>query len=354
MSTQIRKVAIRNIKVRSGRRSVDARNVRIIADSINKIGLKTPITVREVDGALVLVAGLHRLEAAKALGLKKIPAVQLSGTKRDARLWEDSENLHRAELTVLERANRIERWRALTGKNAKAAQVARPGGRQPKEAGINKTAKRLGFSRDEIRRAKKIATISPKTQVKARKLGLADNQAALLAIAKASTPKAQCKKLQEIVKRKNAPRRKRATHPHTGNDQAVKEAAFHAQLNQQIARNRKLKIKLAAKRKSLRRAEKALAAVSRGATLTALHVTSPSPVATHDETTVSMPSPSTAPVQPDDSDNRDISSFLDPETAFAALKAAWDNAPVVARSRFVAEVLGITGDFPGWPPGLFK
>jgi hypothetical protein len=29
------------------------------------------------------------------------------------------------------------------------------------------------------------------------------------------------------------------------------------------------------------------------------------------------------------------------------LKATWDNAPVAVRARFVAEVLGISGDFPG-------
>jgi hypothetical protein len=64
-------------------------------------------------------------------------------------------------------------------------------------------------------------------------------------------------------------------------------------------------------------------------------------------------SPPTAPVQPDGSENLDIPPFLDrrdPEKAFAALKAAWDNAPAVARSRFLAEVL-VAGDFQGPPQG---
>ncbi len=199
MKTKIHKIRIKDIKVFSGRRSLQNDKVRIIADSMNKIGLKTPITVRKCRTGIRLVAGLHRLEAAKLLGLKKIDAFQQPDSKNDASLWEDSENLHRAELTVLERADRIERWRKATQKKAKVAQAARPGGRQPKDAGITKTAKKCGFSRDEVSRAKKIAHISPKVKAKVKNLGLADNQAALLAIAKAPTPKAQRAKLKAIV-----------------------------------------------------------------------------------------------------------------------------------------------------------
>jgi hypothetical protein len=76
---------------------------------------------------------------------------------------------------------------------------------------------------------------------------------------------------------------------------------------------------------------------------------------THDEATMGISSPPTAAAQPDGSDNLDIPPFLDrrdPEKAFAALKAAWDNAPAVARSRFLAEVRGIGGDIP--PQGELK
>ena len=223
-----------------------------------------PITVRKGKTGLILVAGLHRLEAAKLLGWKKIKTVQMSGGKTNARIWEDSENLHRAELTVLERADRIERWRKKTWK--RASQVAGPGGRQPKDAGITKTAQKLGFSVDEVSRAKKISRISPKVKAKARKEDLADNQSALLAIAKAPTPKEQRAKLKAIVKRKNAPRRKRPTHPNTGkNAQATEKAAFQAELNLQIQENKKLKANLDAKRKKLRKLKNALAANGTGA-----------------------------------------------------------------------------------------
>ena len=338
MSARIKKIAIKDIKILGGRRSVKRKNVRVLADSMSKIGLNTPITVRKGKTGLILVAGLHRLEAAKLLGWKKIKTVQMSGGKTNARIWEDSENLHRAELTVLERADRIERWRKKTWK--RASQVAGPGGRQPKDAGITKTAQKLGFSVDEVSRAKKISRISPKVKAKARKEDLADNQSALLAIAKAPTPKEQRAKLKAIVKRKNAPRRKRPTHPNTGK----------AELNLQIQENKKLKANLDAKRKKLRKLKNALAANGTGAMSIAPVTTSPPTVPTHDEAAMDISSPSNAPVQPDGSDNLELPPELDrrdSETAFVALKAAWDHAPMAVRSRFVAEVLGISGNFPG-------
>jgi hypothetical protein len=75
-------------------------------------------------------------------------------------------------------------------------------------------------------------------------------------------------------------------------------------------------------------------------------------VPTDDETTMVVSTPSTTPVQPEGSENLDIPQLLDrrdPEKAFAVLKAAWFNAPSVARSRFLAEVLGITDDCDGRP-----
>jgi ParB/RepB/Spo0J family partition protein len=353
MKTKIHKIRIKDIKVFSGRRSLQNDKVRIIADSMNKIGLKTPITVRKCRTGIRLVAGLHRLEAAKLLGLKKIDAFQQPGSKNDASLWEDSENLHRAELTVLERADRIERWRKATRKKAKVAQAARPGGRQPKDAGITKTAKKCGFSRDEVSRAKKIAHISPKVKAKVKNLGLADNQTALLAIAKAPTPKAQRAKLKAIVKRKNAPRRKAATPSKNGKvAKADAEAVLLAEVEDSMREADKLNHELRAERKKRRKLKKLLAKARSAGVPAAPAITSPPTPPLPDAATVGVSSPSIASVLPVISDDLDIPPLLDrrdPEPAFAALKAAWDNAPVAVRARFVAEVLRISGDFPGSP-----
>jgi ParB-like chromosome segregation protein Spo0J len=50
------------------RATLDAKTVRDIAASILEIGQQTPILVRQDGARLVLVEGLHRLEACKALG----------------------------------------------------------------------------------------------------------------------------------------------------------------------------------------------------------------------------------------------------------------------------------------------
>jgi hypothetical protein len=108
---------------------------------------------------------------------------------------------------------------------------------------------------------------------------------------------------------------------------------LQTQLAASAAEMDKVKAELAEKTERLAKTEEELAAV---------HL-----AVTHTEVATSPP---TAPGQPDGSDNLDIPPFLDrrdPEKAFAALKAAWDNAPVAVRSRFFAEVIGNGGDFSG-------
>jgi ParB-like chromosome segregation protein Spo0J len=63
---------------------------------------------------LLLVTGLHRLEAAKRLGWDEIDALFVTGNEIDRELQEIAENLHRSELTVLERDTLIGRWAELT------------------------------------------------------------------------------------------------------------------------------------------------------------------------------------------------------------------------------------------------
>lgn len=62
-------IPIFQIKVADGRREASPEAVRELADSIAKVGLLNPITV---DQEYTLIAGLHRLEAAKLLGWSEI------------------------------------------------------------------------------------------------------------------------------------------------------------------------------------------------------------------------------------------------------------------------------------------
>lgn len=77
-----------------------------LAHSIKQIGLMQPIVVTPNKK---LIAGLHRLEACKLLGLQEIECVIRDYEALDAELAEIDENLIRAELTVLERAEHLKR-----------------------------------------------------------------------------------------------------------------------------------------------------------------------------------------------------------------------------------------------------
>jgi len=209
----VHRIPIDDIVVREGRRAIDLEAVAAIADSMAEIGQRMPITVRARKGrdsagsALVLVVGRHRLEAAKMLRWKRIDAVYLDGDKSDARLWEIAENLHRSELSVLERAELVCEWADLVEARRQDGQVAHPGGRQPKDKGISKTARRLNVSREQIRRSKVIAGISAEAKAKARELGLDDHQEALLKVAKEPTVDKQIATVLQLAPKKQGKRR---------------------------------------------------------------------------------------------------------------------------------------------------
>lgn len=103
-------------------RAVDQANIDNLVASMVTIGLRTPITVVVDGGDVRLVSGLHRLQAAKKLGWTSIDAFEVTFETDDTaiRLWGISENLHRADLTVQERAEHIAEWARLTGEKAKA------------------------------------------------------------------------------------------------------------------------------------------------------------------------------------------------------------------------------------------
>ena len=50
------------------------------------------------------------LESARVLGWEDIPAVVSDGTETEAKMWEIAENLHRADLTELERSEHVAEW----------------------------------------------------------------------------------------------------------------------------------------------------------------------------------------------------------------------------------------------------
>lgn len=193
-------LAIDDIEIPDGRRQAKPDVVRKLAESIEKIGLQHPVTVRRKGERYVLVAGLHRIEAFRRLKREHIPALITSFTNTNARLWEIAENLHRAELTVQERADHIEEWRSLTAD--KGAQVGHPlGGVQPHNDAISAAAREFGMTRQDVQRAVKIASISDEAKEAAREARLDDNQSALLKVASAPRER-QVATVTELATRK--------------------------------------------------------------------------------------------------------------------------------------------------------
>jgi ParB family transcriptional regulator, chromosome partitioning protein len=189
-----REVAIKDIVILSNRRKTDEEAVFAIEASMEKLGQLEPIMLRErkkggngtgkTSTKLVLVDGHHRIKAARSLGWDTISAVLFHGSKNEARVYELTQNLARAGITVLERAKSLaELVRRVLGES-RAKELAQPGGRQPRDKGISKTARALGYTRDDIRRCTAIASMSSEAMAKAEKLDLDDNESALLKIAK--------------------------------------------------------------------------------------------------------------------------------------------------------------------------
>jgi len=85
-------------------RSIGEEQVNSLMNSIAEVGLLNPVTVYETDGGFGLIAGAHRLEACKRLGLVEIPAQVVTLSELDRQIAECDENLCAPHLTPAERA----------------------------------------------------------------------------------------------------------------------------------------------------------------------------------------------------------------------------------------------------------
>jgi ParB-like chromosome segregation protein Spo0J len=199
-------------------RPLDEEKVKLIAASMARLGLMTSITVRyheerpdflPADGSTdsyELIAGRHRLAAAKSLGWDWIDVDEIKCSDIEARLWEIAENLHRAELTQLQRDEQVAEWIRLTDEGVSSQLAKKPQGGRP-ESGINAAAREIGVGKDDAHRAVKVASLSDEAKAAAVKHGLDDNRSVLLEAAKETEPKAQ---VDKIVARAEKPKSKPA------------------------------------------------------------------------------------------------------------------------------------------------
>ena len=225
-------VLVEDVQIIGKQRERDPEKVKTLAASISMVGLRTPITVRRIekerDGVsttvLALVAGGYRLEAFKSLGLKRLPAFVIEGDKSDARILQLTENLYRAELTALQHAEDLAELSELV-QAEEGGQVAHPGGNQPHDRGVSRAAKVLGFSRREVGRSLRIASITIEAKAKAIEVGFDKNQSVLLTIAEEEGAEAQLGKIDEMTKARTSGSKTSPSSKTKANKKASKEAA---------------------------------------------------------------------------------------------------------------------------------
>lgn len=125
-------IRVEDVQIGERHRALSDDACNRLAGSMKEIGLQQPISVRIVDemmvdgdltaGVPVLVAGLHRLEAAKRLGWSHIDCLEVDDDHLRAELWEIDENLMRAELSPSQQAEHLHRrkevWEALQQSDA--------------------------------------------------------------------------------------------------------------------------------------------------------------------------------------------------------------------------------------------
>lgn len=98
------------VKINPGRRTANPGHIKELAKSISEVGLLNPITV---DHRYVLIAGLHRLEAAKLLDWPEIECTVSSLEGLQAELAEIDENFIRNDLSPVEYGELLLRRKAI-------------------------------------------------------------------------------------------------------------------------------------------------------------------------------------------------------------------------------------------------
>lgn len=98
---------------RDDARSINPANVEALASSIADIGLINPIRVRANSDGWEVIAGSHRLEACKSLGLVEITCDLVEDDEDRAETAMIDENIIRQELSPVDRARYLARRKTL-------------------------------------------------------------------------------------------------------------------------------------------------------------------------------------------------------------------------------------------------
>lgn len=193
---KFKSIPLSEIIVPTRLRAVEEDHAIALSLSIAEHGLLNPITVypsnASKDGNYTLIAGAHRLRVYEILELPVIDALVFEGAATDAQILEITENLHRNELSVIDRAMFVQTYRELWEK--KHGVINSQGGRPKNEDKLSPlfegsfseaVAMRLGLHPKAIKRLDQISRhLHPDMRAALRGTDLADNQSALLKLAK--------------------------------------------------------------------------------------------------------------------------------------------------------------------------
>ncbi|MDU4884509.1 ParB/RepB/Spo0J family partition protein [uncultured Clostridium sp.] len=86
------------------RKSFDDEKILELAESIKSNGIIQPLILKKVDDEYIIVAGERRWRAAKAIGLKEVPAIVMNLTEKQVLEISLIENIQREDLNSIEEA----------------------------------------------------------------------------------------------------------------------------------------------------------------------------------------------------------------------------------------------------------
>lgn len=196
------RIPVSSIHVGERQRPIDADHAIAIAASMDERGLINPVTVRSTPNQgggktpFTLVAGGHRLFAAKSLAWDEIDAIMVSADANEAILIEIAENLFRNELTALNRALFVSKYRETWEETHGAInpQGGRPSKKHRHDGGVifasgkelsDRVKERLGISGRTYERISQIAmNLHPDLRQALRGTDIEDDQSKLLKLAK--------------------------------------------------------------------------------------------------------------------------------------------------------------------------
>jgi len=103
------KIKLEEIEIRNRKRNLNPDKVTELASSFSLLGQLQPISVINKNHGFELLAGWHRIEAARLLGWSEIDANIFEGDELECELVEIDENLIHNSLTVLEQGEQLQR-----------------------------------------------------------------------------------------------------------------------------------------------------------------------------------------------------------------------------------------------------